>query len=275
MTLQDLYRCNVVINWLRCQKIKNAERLPNLRKATSGVSRLVLESSGRIIQASKNSLQLYNLREADKEAQDGKVKKNRFIRRHNLHPEEDLRALQLMILTLDFPAPDYSVMRVKSDAGKVRDIVKQKYFPWRILHHAIMRVIEEDVYRNLIYDTSACIKGKGLHFGVRRMKRFLHRYPEYKWFVKTDFKKFYQSILHELIVAALRRKFKDERFIKLIEIAVLSYDSGTELVDVLENEVERKKRCSDWSIYKPTYREFCGKPDRSYNEGEISCQMPA
>lgn len=136
--------------------------------------------------------EINNLREADKEAQDGKVKKNRFIRRHNLHPEEDLRALQLMILTLDFPAPDYSVMRVKSDAGKVRDIVKQKYFPWRILHHAIMRVIEEDVYRNLIYDTSACIKGKGLHFGVRRMKRFLHRYPEYKWFVKTDFKKFYQ-----------------------------------------------------------------------------------
>lgn len=166
-------------------------------------------------------------------------------------------------------------MKVKSDAGKVRDIVKQKYFPWRILHHAIMRVIEEDVYRNLIYDTSACIKGKGLHFGVRRMKRFLRRYPEYKWFVKTDFKKFYQSILHELIAAALRRKFKDERFIKLIEIAVLSYDSGTELVDVLENEVERKKRCSDWSIYKPTYREFCGKSDRSYNEGEISCQMPA
>ena len=75
--------------------------------------------------------EINNLREADKEAQDGKVKKNRFIRRHNLHPEEDLRALQLMILTLDFPAPDYSVMRVKSDAGKVRDIVKQKYFPWR------------------------------------------------------------------------------------------------------------------------------------------------
>lgn len=62
--------------------------------------------------------EINNLREADKEAQDGKVKKNRFIRRHNLHPEEDLRALQLMILTLDFPAPDYSVMRVKSDADK-------------------------------------------------------------------------------------------------------------------------------------------------------------
>ena len=71
-----------------------------------------------------------------------------------------------------------------------------------------MRVIEEDVYRNLIYDTSACIKGKGLHFGVRRMKRFLHRYPEYKWFVKTDFKKFYQSILHELNCCCIEKEIQ-------------------------------------------------------------------
>ena len=116
--------------------------------------------------------EINNLREADREAQDGKVKKNRFIRRHNLHPEEDLRALQLMILTLDFPAPDYSVMKVRSDAGKVRDIVKQKYFPWRILHHAIMRVIGEDIYKSLIYDTSACIKGKRTSFWSKENEKF-------------------------------------------------------------------------------------------------------
>jgi hypothetical protein len=216
-----------------------------------------------------------NLREADREAQDGKVKKNRFIRRHNMHPEEDLIALREMILTFNFPPPEYSLMQVKSDAGKVRDIIKQKYFPWRILHHAIMRVIGEDVYKSLIYDTSACIKGKGLHFGVKRMKRFLRQYPEYKWFVKTDFKKFYQSIPHEVIIASLRRKFKDERFIKLIEIAVLSYNSEQELIEVLKNEIERKKRCSDWSIYKPTSRKFRGKPDRSCDEGTLPGEMPA
>ncbi|WP_298072217.1 reverse transcriptase [uncultured Bacteroides sp.] len=216
-----------------------------------------------------------NLRAADKEAQDGKVRKNRFIRRHNLHPEADLRALQLMILTLDFPAPDYSVMSLRSDAGKVRDIVKQKYFPWRILHHAIMRVIGEDLYKSLIYDTSACIKGKGLHFGVRRMKRFLRRYSEYTWFVKTDFKKFYQSIPHELVLASLRKKFKDERFIRLIEVAVLSYDSGTEVIKILENEVERKKRSSHWSVYQPAHRQLCGQPDRPCNEGKVPREMPA
>ncbi|UVV52686.1 hypothetical protein NXY15_24630 [Bacteroides thetaiotaomicron] len=120
--------------------------------------------------------EINNLREADREAQDGKVKKNRFIRRHNLHPEEDLRAFAVDDSDIGFSLrPDYSVMKVRSDAGKVRDIVKQKYFPWRILHHAIMRVIGEDIYKSLIYDTSACIKGKGLHFGVRRMKSFLRR----------------------------------------------------------------------------------------------------
>lgn len=216
-----------------------------------------------------------NLKAADKEAQSGKVHKNRFIRRHNLHPQEDLDALQKMILTLDFPPPEYSTMSVKSDAGKVRDIVKQKYFPWRILHHAIMRVIGKDLFGNLIYDTSACIKGKGLHFGVRRMKMFLRRYPEYKWFVKTDFKKFYQSIPHDVILASLRKKFKDERFIKLIEIAVLSYDSGDELIEILENEILQKKRRSDWSIYKPASRELCSKSDRPQVQRSVSGKMPS
>lgn len=203
-----------------------------------------------------------NLREADRDAQDGKVKKNRFIRRHNERAKDDLEALRKMILTLDFPDPDFSIMSVVSDAGKRRDIAKQSYFLWRILHHAIMRVIGADIYKSLILDTSACIKGKGLHFGVKRMKMFLRRYPEYKWLVKTDFKKFYQSIPHEVVINAFRRKFKDEKFIKLIEIALLSYDSGKELIDILENEELRKESCTDWSVHKPTNRKFRSKPDR-------------
>lgn len=203
-----------------------------------------------------------NLREADRDAQSGKVKKNRYIREHNKHVEEDLIKLREMILTLNFPEADYSIMSLVSDAGKRRDIAKQKYFPWRILHHAIMRVIGEDIFKSLITDTSACIKGKGLHFGVKRMKMFMRRYPEYKWFVKTDFKKFYQSIPHEVLLNGLRRKFKDEKFIKLIDIAILSYDSGEEFIEILEDEELRKERCTDWSIHKPATRKFHDKSDR-------------
>ena len=198
-----------------------------------------------------------NLREADIESQDGKVKKNRYIRRHNEHAESDLRALQLMILTLKFPPPNYTVSQVKSDAGKWRDIVKQVFYPWRILHHAIMLVIGKVLNKHLIYDTFACIKGKGLHFGVKRMKKMLRRYRQYKYFVKTDYKKFYQSILHSLILRELRKRFKDENFFKLIDIALFSYSADMIIEDIL-NEEKAKKRCTHWLVYQSAVSQLCG-----------------
>jgi len=188
-----------------------------------------------------------NLRQADRDAQAGKVHKNRQIRRHNMRAEENLSKLRQMILSLDFPKPKYTKMTVVTDAGKEREIEKQNYFPWRILHHAIFRVIGDDIHKSLIYDTCACIKGKGLHFGVHRMKMFLRRYPQYKVFVKTDIRKFYQSVPHDIVVKALRRKFKDERFIRLIEITLLSYDSGLDIIQKLKKD-EEKKRGSYWSV---------------------------
>lgn len=191
---------------------------------------------------------LENLRQADREAQLGK--NNRTIRWHNKKAEKNLLKLQHMILNLDFPDPNYQTMIIESDGGKVRNIVKQNYFPWRILHHAIMRVLEPDFTKGYIHDTSACIKGRGTHYGVKRMKMFLRRYPEYKWFVKTDFKKFYESIPHELILNSLRRKYKDEKFIKLIEVAILSYESSEEIKDSLRDE--KKKRNANRLLHEST-----------------------
>jgi hypothetical protein len=214
-----------------------------------------------------------NLRDADRDAQSGKVTKNRYIRRHNERADQDLRELQLMILTGDFPECEYEFMDVVSDAGKLRKIAKQQYFPWRILHHAIMRVIGPYIYRSLIYDTFACIKGKGLHFGVKRMKRQLRRYPEYKWFWKTDYKKFYLSIPHDTIRWAMRRKFKDERLIDLLEIAVFSYSSGDDVKEALEDEERRKARCANWRVPKPANRKLGRKCGRSSRQGKDACEV--
>lgn len=214
-----------------------------------------------------------NLREADRAAQCGKSNKNRFIRRHNEHAEEDLRELQMMILTLDFPPCEYSFMDVVSDAGKLRHIAKQTYHPWRILAHAIIQVTGPYIYRSLIYDTFACIKGKGLHFGVKRMKMMLRRYPEYKWFWKTDYKKFYLSIPHDILRAALRHKFKDERFITLVDISVFSYESGQEITDALNEELQRKERRANRRVHKPAVRESRSERDRPLCQREDARQV--
>jgi len=209
-----------------------------------------------------------NLRKADLDAQSGKVRKNRFIRRHNEHAEEDLQKLRRMILELDFPPVQYDMMLVHNDSGKTREIARQNYYPWRILHHAIIRVIGKDIYHYLIDDTFACIPGKGLHYGVKRLKMFLRRYPEYKWFWKTDYKKYYQSIPHDMLLAALRHKFKDERFIKLIEMTILSYDSGeTVRTALMEENERRKKRDNHRRIHKPASGRLCGQSYRTSHEG--------
>lgn len=124
-----------------------------------------------------------NLIAADNEAQKGKRKRrierngkvvlvtNRYIRLHNQRRMQDLRELQLMILTLEFPPCVFTAQEIMTDAGKIRVIVKQDFYPWRILHHAILRVIESKVYCSLISGTFACIKGRGLHYGVKLLKK--------------------------------------------------------------------------------------------------------
>jgi len=198
-----------------------------------------------------------NLRAADRAAQMGK--NNRHIRRHNAHAEEELLLLQHWILNPDeFPPPQFSMMEVRNEnSAKTRTIARQNYFPWRILPHAIMNVIGQKLWNSLIADSFACVPGKGLHYGVRRMKMMLRRYPEYRWYWKTDYKKFYLSILHVVIMDAFRRKFKDKRFLHLLEVAVFNYDSGQEIVRDLYAEQQKSKRSNNRRVFQPTVRELC------------------
>lgn len=208
-----------------------------------------------------------NLRYADILAQSGKD--NRGIRRHNLKSEENLLKLQRMILDLDFPEARYKTVKFKSDGGKIRNIVVQTYFPWRILHHAIMLVIEPDFEKGYIYDISACIKGRGTHYGVKQVHRFLRRYPTNKWYVQTDYKKFYESISHDVVLSALRRRYKDEKFIKLFEIAILTYECSSEIAKDLENEKQKRNanrllhESADWELHFKQSRSLCERETKS------------
>lgn len=199
---------------------------------------------------------IQNLRLADIHAQDGKVQKNRYIRRHNTHAEKDLRNLQLMILTQCYPPANYKTDEIITDYGKLRIIVKRNYYPWRILEHAIMEIVMPIILKQLITDSVACIKGKGLHYGVKRMKKMLRLNPDLKWFWKCDYKKYYQSIPHDVIEDSLRRRIKDENFFTMIRMALFSYDSGTEITTILNDE-EKKKRNANWVIHESANRSTC------------------
>ncbi|MBM3983939.1 MAG: hypothetical protein FJ304_27455 [Planctomycetes bacterium] len=58
----------------------------------------------------------------------------------------------------------------------------------RVVHHALVNVLEPIYERCFVFDSYACRKGKGTHAGVRRCHEFAGRFP---WVLKADIKKFF------------------------------------------------------------------------------------
>jgi retron-type reverse transcriptase len=76
----------------------------------------------------------------------------------------------------------------------------------RVVHHALVQVLEPLFERSFIHDSYACRKYKGTHAAVDRCQFFARRYH---YVLKADIRKFFPSIDHAILKALLARKVKD------------------------------------------------------------------
>lgn len=214
-----------------------------------------------------------NLRLAGRKAQrGGKAKRSFQIRSYNRHEDERIVELRNMILTLDFPEHRSRPLVRKSDRGKIRKLDDEDFFPWKIMSHAIMQVIEPIVNKKMIADTSSCIKGRGCLYGVKRVKKIMRRYPDMTWFSQSDCKKYYQGISPEYMEKVLRHYFKDEKFIKLMNICVFDYYCGEEIEKSIEDERAKKERSANWRVHKRDDWEPRPQRDRPHPHRKIRSQ---
>lgn len=98
---------------------------------------------------------------------------------------------------------------------KKRNIEALSYKDRVVLMALCQHIIEPKMEKRLIYDNVACRKGKGTHFGLKRLEEFLHEYyKEYKsnqgYFLKCDIKKYFQSIDHKVLFDHLCKMDFDE-----------------------------------------------------------------
>ena len=138
---------------------------------------------------------------------------------------------------------------------KKRVIYKSPFYPDRIVHHCLINILEPIWIKQVIRDTYGSIPGRGVHDAVRRIKQDLKDKPGTAYCLKLDFAKFYQSIPHESMKHAIRRKIKDAKLLRLIDdnidstigLALGSYTSqwfGNIMLDELDHimkEVYRVK----------------------------------
>lgn len=164
-----------------------------------------------------------NIRLADEIARRGK--KSRYgIELHDRERETNLRNLQQWFQNGTYQTSQYHIFKMVTDAGKEREIYRLPYYPDRIAHHAIMNVLEPYFVRSFVRDTYACVKGRGIHDGVNRVKQALANKEGTRYCLKMDVRKFFPSIDNQILKKLLRRRFKEDRLLALLDEIV---DSST------------------------------------------------
>jgi hypothetical protein len=160
-----------------------------------------------------------NLKLANKNAQKGK-KYYHDVKMVNDNEDFYLQKLQKSLIDKTFKNSKYSIFK-KNDRGKEREIYRLPYFPDRILHHAILQILEPIWKKTLIRDTYQSIKGRGVHDGFRRVKKSFQKLNENLsdniYCLKIDIKKFYPSINNDILKQIIRRKIKDDNLLWLLD----------------------------------------------------------
>jgi len=150
----------------------------------------------------------------------------REVKKINANPGKYFRRIHTMLKTKTFINSPYSVF-IKTGVKKTRTIHKLPYFPDRIIHHCIVQVMEPIWIPWLTKDTLACLRGRGIHRGVTRIRDALRFDPRNtRYCLKMDVARYYPTIDHAVLATILARKIKDPDVMWLLERIIMSTDRG-------------------------------------------------
>lgn len=162
-----------------------------------------------------------NLILADTKASKGKSLQY-GVQVHEKNRDNNIQLLHNMLRLKTYQTSPYSIFKIYEP--KEREVYRLPYFPDRITHHAIMNVLEPVFTAVFTADTYSCIKGKGIHAAARAVRKALVDEPGTRYCLKLDIKKFYPSVDHAILKQLLRRKFKDQDLLWLLDGIIDSAD---------------------------------------------------
>lgn len=111
-----------------------------------------------------------------------------------------------------------------------RRVIEAPAFRDRIVHHAIVRVLEPLYEKKFISDSYSCRKGKGTHAAADRMQALIRKVCakwEKPYVLKCDIAKFFHSVDHGVLMSILARTVREERALRLIEKAIIAPCNST------------------------------------------------
>lgn len=113
-----------------------------------------------------------NIELADKKARKCKEKRYGIARHDRNHHVENVE-LSEQLRTRTYHTSKYSNYKIYEPIE--RTISRLPYYPDRIVHHAIMNIMEPIWVKIFTADTYSCIKNRGIHALVKKLRKDLDK----------------------------------------------------------------------------------------------------
>lgn len=125
------------------------------------------------------------------------------------------------------------------DGNKIRLIDWDPCFEDNVVQHAIQQTAGMVLLKAGITDTYAGIKGRGVHRGMTRVRRFIAEYFDLQpiYILQLDIRKFYQSVNIDRLKEKIRRKIKDRRVLALYDELLDSHPEGLPIGNYLSQSL--------------------------------------
>jgi len=175
-----------------------------------------MKRTGNLI---NNISELNNLQLAFWKSQRGKQSREEVINyRNNL--QTNLLYLRKQILSGSIDVGNYHYFTIHDP--KERTICAAS-FPERVLHHALINVCHPVFEKHQIYHSYATRIGKGTYKALARAKENQNKY---KFYLKLDVRKYFDSISHKILYSKLETILKDPMLLYIFYQIIDSYRSN-------------------------------------------------
>ena len=152
---------------------------------------------------------LENLFEAFCKARKGK-RRRADVARFSLNLEQALCDLQQKLVSGSYTPGAYRQFTVYERKPRVISVAP---FRDRVVHHAVMNVLEPLLDKRFILDSYACRQHKGVHKAVERYQQFAR---DNAYVLKLDIRRYFPSIDHAVLKQQLARRIKDVAVLNLL-----------------------------------------------------------
>lgn len=159
---------------------------------------------------------LNNLYTAYYKAAKGKRKKTTVIL-YQKFLDEKLRIIQKQIETAQVNIGNYHYFTIYEPKER---LICAASFSERVLHHALMNICHPFFENQLINETYATRLNKGTYKAIGKAKYYS---KHYKYYLKSDIKKYFNSISHTILIRKLKTVFKDPILLEIFTQIIDSY----------------------------------------------------